>query len=238
MISTTSSQSTILIVEDEQATRTMLSKYLADAGYKIVEAASGDDFRREMTRHPVDLVLLDIRLPDADGVALARDLRAGSNVGIIFVTSLSDEIDRVLGLEVGADDYVTKPVALRELLARVRSTLRRLEDNRATPRDGVFMLGVWEIDTIRREAVGADGKLADLTRAEFDLVSALVQAQGRPVSRDYLLDVISRRSEDITDRTVDTLVSRLRQKLEPEPGRPSLILTERGIGYRVGQART
>lgn len=222
----------VLVVEDEPSTRTMIANYLRGNGYEVIEAGTAAQYHRAVATG-VDLVLLDIRLPDADGLELARDLRASSDVGLIFVTSLKDDVDRILGLEIGADDYITKPVNMRELLARVRSTFRRLSSGKATVETNVVQLGGWEIDLVRRECLDPSGALAPLTRAEFDMLAALVQAKGKPVSRDYLLDVISRRSLDVTDRTVDTLVSRLRRKIEPDPARPALILTERGVGYRA-----
>ncbi|MFY7959308.1 MAG: winged helix-turn-helix domain-containing protein, partial [Elsteraceae bacterium] len=189
-------------------------------------------------RKPIALVLMDLRLPDASGMDLAKELRQTSHAGLIFVTSVNDEIDRVLGLELGADDYVTKPIALRELLARIRSTLRRVAPAGEASRSATMrFLGPWEIDLFRREARDAAGAVAQLTRAEFDLLAALVEADGRSVARDLLLDVVSNRSEEVSDRTVDTLISRLRAKLEADPKQPGLVLTDRGVGYRAAVGR-
>lgn len=232
MSMTSDSSATILVVEDEPATRAMLSSYLSDAGYAVHQAQDGAAFKQAIADHDIDLVLLDIRLPDADGLALARGLRKRSDIGIIFISSLDEELDRVVGLELGADDYITKPVSMREMLARVRNALRRLQPAPRT-QERVIRLGDWEVDLVRREVVGRDARPLPLTRGEFDLLAAMVEANGRPVSRDYLLDVISGRSLDVSDRTVDTLVSRIRKKIESEPARPTLLLTERGIGYRV-----
>ncbi len=230
---------TILLVEDELATRTLISRYISDAGFVVLEAANAADFRRILrSRKPIDLVLLDLRLPDADGMDLARELRQTSQAGLIFVTSVNDEIDRVLGLELGADDYVTKPIAMRELLARIRSTLRRVAPAGEAPRSPTMrMLGPWEIDLFRREARDNGGGVVQLTRAEFDLLAVLVEADGRSVARDLLLDVVSNRSEEVSDRTVDTLISRLRSKLESDPKQPTLLLTDRGVGYRAALTR-
>lgn len=230
---------TILVVEDEAATRSLISRYLLDAGFQVSEAANAADFRRILrSRKPIDLVLMDLRLPDASGMDLAKELRQTSQAGLIFVTSVNDEIDRVLGLELGADDYVTKPIALRELLARIRSTLRRVAPAGEASRSATMrFLGPWEIDLFRREARDAAGAVAQLTRAEFDLLAALVEADGRSVARDLLLDVVSNRSEEVSDRTVDTLISRLRAKLEADPKQPGLVLTDRGVGYRAAVGR-
>ena len=230
---------TILVVEDEAATRALICRYLEDAGFQILEAAHAADFRRILrSRKAIDLVLMDLRLPDANGMDLARELRKTSQAGLIFVTSVNDEIDRVLGLELGADDYVTKPIALRELLARIRSTLRRVAPAGEAPMSATMrQLGPWEIDLFRRETRDAKGAVVPLTRAEFDLLAALVEADGRSVARDLLLDVVSNRSEEVSDRTVDTLISRLRAKLEADPKQPALLLTDRGIGYRAALGR-
>ena len=228
----------VLIVEDDPVTLAMASQYLTRNGFQVLQAANCASARQQIQNAKIHLVLLDIRLPDGNGLDLAREIRRSSEVGLIFMTLMGDTDSRVQGLEIGADDYVTKPVEFRELLARVRTTLRRVHATGSARGDGVIDLGPWEIDLRRREAVTKDGQIAPLTRAEFDLVAALVQAHGRPVSRDYLLDVVSRRSEVIGDRTVDTLISRIRQKLEPGENSGPLIITERGIGYRanVGDA--
>lgn len=226
----------ILVVEDEAATRALIAGYLTEAGYQVVEVASAAACRSEAKRLRPDLVLLDRRLPDGDGLDLARELRAGSDVGIIFVTAVGGEIDSVLGLELGADDYITKPIALRELLARVRSTLRRVEAaHSAAPRaKRQFRLGPWTLDAERRVVTQDDGTDADLTRAEFDLLAALLDADGRPLSRAYLVELISERADEVTERTIDTLVSRLRRKLGERDDSPALIQTARGIGYKAG----
>lgn len=223
----------VLLIEDDPIARTMAGQYLSRHDYEVLEAANCADARQMIASMDVDLVLVDIRLPDGSGMDLAREIRQASDVGLIFMTQMGDTENRVRGLEIGADDYVTKPVDLRELLARVRSTLRRVHKPSVANADGVVVLGPWEIDLRRREAVTTGGRIAPLTRAEFDLVAALVQAGGRPVSRDYLLDVVSHRSEVIGDRTVDTLIGRIRRKLETEGVDRTLIVTERGIGYRA-----
>lgn len=223
----------VLVVEDDPIARKLTSQYLGRHGYVVHEAPTCGDARRQLKSTDPHLVLVDIRLPDGSGMDLAREIRRASEVGLIFMTEMDDTESRILGLEIGADDYVAKPVHLRELLARVRSTLRRVRKATAANSDGVVPLGPWEIDLRRREAVTKDGRIAPLTRAEFDLVAALVHADGRPVSRDYLLDVVSRRSEAIGDRTVDTLISRIRQKLGAEDDATDLIITERGFGYRA-----
>jgi two-component system torCAD operon response regulator TorR len=231
----------VLVVEDEAATRELVATYLAEFGFRVTSAESAVAFRRVMRGGPFDVVLLDRRLPDGDGLDLARELKQVSDAGILFVTSVGGEVDAVLGLEIGADDYIVKPIALRELVARIRSTLRRVDAARARPttadRERSVWLGPWKIDLARRLVQGRDGADLVLTRGEFDLLAALVEANGRPLNRDYLLELVSERADDVTDRSIDTLVSRLRKKLgNDEDGRP-LIQTERGIGYRAGLTR-
>jgi len=229
-----SSTHRILVVEDEPATRRMIATYLANNGLHVIEADCGAAMRAAMRESVVDLVLLDLRLPDTNGLDLAREIVNRPDLGLIFVTSINEDADRIVGLELGADDYVTKPVNLRELLARVRSTLRRLHRPQRPDALGTIALGPWTVDPVRREVTDADGNAAPLTRAEFDLLAALVSIDGRPASRDFLLDVVSRNALDVTDRSVDSLISRLRRKLGDDPRSPRWIITERGFGYRAG----
>lgn len=223
----------VLIVEDEAATRELMAAYLANNGFTVTQAGSGDAMQRAMAQDAFDIVLLDIRLPDGNGLELARDIVDRPDLGVIFVTSVDDDTDRVVGLELGADDYITKPVKLRELLARIRSTARRLTREQPTGPADAITLGAWSVDLVKREVTDDAGAVAPLTRAEFDLLAALVSIDGRPASRDFLLDVVSRNALDVTDRSVDTLISRLRRKLGDASRAPALIVTERGFGYRA-----
>jgi two-component system torCAD operon response regulator TorR len=227
----------LVVVEDDPVTRSMIARYFTDEGFEVEEAATGAACRRALKRRAANLVFIDIQLPDGDGFDLAREIRAESAVGIIFVTQKDSEIDKVLGLELAGDDYVTKPVKLRELLARARALLRRRAlDSNSTQNQTVVTFGAWRLDKTRRELTTLEGALVRLTRAEFDLLAALVEANRRPLSRDYLREVVSNREAEVGERTVDALIARLRRKLKPPPGGPSLIVTVTGIGYKLGVA--
>jgi two-component system torCAD operon response regulator TorR len=225
----------LIVVEDDPVTRSMIARYFLDEGFEVEEAATGGECRRALKRRGADLVFVDIQLPDGDGFDLAREIRAASAVGIIFVTQKDSEVDRVLGLELAGDDYVTKPVKLRELLARARALLRRRAlDRNAAQSQTVVAFGAWLIDKTRRELTTLEGVNVRLTRAEFDLLAALVEANGRPLTRDYLSEVVSNRDTEVGERTVDALIARLRRKLNPSPGGQPLIVTVTGIGYKLG----
>ncbi|WP_404381085.1 response regulator [Caenispirillum salinarum] len=222
----------ILIVEDEQVSRAVLAAYLKKEGYTVIEAANGDEMDDALERRRFDLVLLDINLPGRDGLSLLRGLRAGPDLGIILVTAKSDAVDRVVGLELGADDYVVKPYEQRELLARVKNILRRLsrsardDSARTTHRfDG------WTLDTGRRLLTDPAGAMVPLTTGEFNLLAALVRQPQRVFSRDRLLDAVSNREWSPSDRSVDVLIGRLRKKIETDPAQPRLLVTVRNVGY-------
>lgn len=224
----------LVIVDDDRAARELTGDYLRREGFDVWEAATMAAALAGAPRWAADCWLLDVRLPDGDGFDLARSLRAGPapDAGIIFVTCRDDTMDRVIGLELGGDDYVPKPVALRELLARVRSVLRRRRP--AVPVDlSVHTFDDWTIDLTRRELMDPAGAPVRLTRGEFDLLAALVRSAGRPVARYYLVEVVSNRDPDVGERTVDTLISRLRRKLEANPRSPRLIVTVQGVGYKL-----
>ncbi|MCB2100314.1 MAG: two-component system response regulator TorR [Rhodobacterales bacterium] len=222
----------ILIVEDEPVTRATLSGYFAAEGYRISEAGDGEALRRAFARGDVDLVLLDINLPGEDGLSLLRDLRRTSEVGVIMVTGKSDAVDRIVALELGADDYVTKPFDTRELLARSKNLLRRTQAARAvTPDAPVKRFDGWALDLDRRSLTDPQGSDVRLTRGEFDLLAALASNAGRVLTRDSLLDHVSHRDWAPNDRTVDVLVGRLRRKIERDAKVPTLIVTVHGVGY-------
>lgn len=232
---------TVLIIEDDPITLKMASEYLNWNGVNVLEAAHSTSAKLRLAESEIHLVVLDIGSPDGTSRAFVCEVREETGGGIILVFLMAERENRIIGLEVGVDDHVTKSVEMRELLARIRNILKRAhvtnpQVSKGQVPNGVVRLGSWEIDLRRREAVAPDGSVAPLTRAEFDVVAALVQANGRPASRDYLLDVISRRSLHIGDRTVDTLISRIRQKLQSGAMSQDLILTERGIGYRANIA--
>lgn len=223
----------ILIVEDDPVTRAKLAAYFKAEGYRISEAEDGDQMRDIIASDPADLLMIDIQLPGEDGLKLTRELRARSEVGIILVTGRSDAVDRIVGLEIGADDYVTKPFDQRELLARVKNLLRRVRitpgPGAAAPRKRLF--SGWSFDLVSRTLSGADGKFVDLTRAEFKALALLTAHTGQVLSRDRLLHEIAHRDWDPSDRTVDVVIRRLRRKLGDDPGQPRLIVTSHGEGY-------
>jgi two-component system torCAD operon response regulator TorR len=228
----------ILVLEDEPATRAMLASLMEAEGFRVTTAESGAQAHEMVAQYRFDLVLLDLNLPDDDGLYIARELRAKSDVGIIMLTSRKEDIDRVIGLEMGADDYVTKPFFPRELVVRVKNLLRRLNVPRAGRRtDGppgseLRHFDGWEMDLAKRALLNPQGGEVNLTRAEFDLLTALVNSAGRVLSRDQLLDAIGSQFWTPVDRTIDVLVSRLRRKMEADPKSPVMILTSHGYGYK------
>ncbi len=224
----------ILIVEDEVTTRVTLAAYLQREGFVVTEAASGIAMQKALASNPqIDVVLLDIMLPDQDGLTLLRNLRAASDVGIIMVSGKSDDIDRIIGLEMGADDYITKPFNARELLARVKTLLRRLtmRAKQIPVPTTIKHFGDWSLDITTRRLQSSDQREIKLTKAEFDLLVVLTDNPGSIMSRDRLLDHVSRRDWAPYDRTIDVLVGRLRKKIEPDPADPQYIITQHGVGY-------
>lgn len=228
----------ILIVDDNEKIRNMLHGYFESEGFDVAAVASGSEMHRTMAVQSVDLILLDIGLPGEDGLALARELRSKSGVGIIMLTGRSDLVDRIVGIEVGADDYIGKPFHLREVLARVKAVLRRVRGNEATGRpteEGMSGPGVsfgqWQLYLDRRCLIDGDGTEIVLTSGEFDMLAALVRHPGRVLSRDQLMDLTRGRSWAAEDRTIDAQISRLRKKIELDPKRPAIIKSVRGVGY-------
>lgn len=230
----------MLVVDDDPRIRQMLVRYFEDEGFRVAAVGDGAAMRAAMQREMPDIVLLDLVLPGGeDGISLARDLRARSDVPIIMLTGRDDVVDRVVGLEVGADDYVAKPFHLRELLARVRTVLRR----RAAPApaaappppgdgvDEVLTFEGWRLDLARRSLTDPEGRPVELTTGEFDMLVVLVRHPGRVFTRDALMDMTRGRSWDGTDRTIDAQILRLRRKIEPDRTRPRLIKSVRGVGY-------
>ncbi|MEW5727886.1 MAG: response regulator [Pseudomonadota bacterium] len=225
----------VLIVEDEPVTRAKLAAHLVGEGFQVSEAADARDMRTIVSKTVPDVVLLDINLPDESGLILARDLRAKSSVGIILVTARQDETDRIVGLELGADDYITKPFNPRELAVRVRNLIRRVAPTMAAERSatGVFTFGGWRLDCDARQLTSPDGEAVRLTRGEFDVLAALARNAGRALTRDQLLDLTQHDGDAVIDRTIDVLIGRLRRKIEADPKRPAIIMTVHGIGYRL-----
>ena len=222
----------ILIVDDDREIRDLLSKYLKKHDIRVETAADGREMRKCLEVSRIDLVILDLMLPGEDGLSLCRSLRERTGVPVIMLTALGEETDRIVGLEMGADDYVAKPFNPRELLARIRAVLRRSgkTDDEESEFD-VLVFENWRLDVTKRELVSGDGVLQPLTAGEYNLLLALVQHPRRVLSRDQLLDLTTGRSAMPFDRSIDVQLSRLRQKIEPDPKKPALIKTVRGGGY-------
>lgn len=228
----------ILVVDDEAEIRTLLREYFELEGYTVSEAKDGAEMRAHFDKHDVTLVTLDVNLPGEDGFALARELRVKRNVPIVMVTGKADPIDRVVGLELGADDYITKPFILREVLARVRAVLRRYqpEDRQAAALSGVpqeegFRFNGFTLFPHRRELTAETGTVVELTTAEFNLLELFVRRPSRVMSRDNIMDALKGHDWSPLDRSIDTLIARLRKKIEQDQDHPKLIKTVRGIGY-------
>lgn len=220
----------VVVVEDDPVTRTKLAGAFAGAGYRVSEADSAEETRRICAEDPADLYIIDINLPDEDGFDLTRSIREGGDTAVILVSGRTEEVDRVVGLELGADDYVTKPFSARELLARAKNLLRRVKTEPGEDADVVHFDG-WTFDLVRRSLTATDGHVVALTRSEYELLTALVRHPGEVLDRDRLMQAISKRSWQASDRTIDVLVRRLRKKLEANPREPTIIVTAHGEGY-------
>jgi two-component system phosphate regulon response regulator OmpR len=224
----------VLIVEDDHQVRETVADYLSTHGYEVAQAADGAAMRKALAAELPDLVLLDVRLPGEDGLALARWLRERHDLAIIMLTAAGEVIDRVVGLEVGADDYIGKPFDLRELLARMKSVLRRAEKSRTRPAAGAsrrIPFGACQLDLDRHQLVGASGEDIALTAMEFDLLRAFAEHPNRVLSRDQLLTLTRNREWEPFDRSIDIRIARLRRKIEDDPDNPKTIKTIRGSGY-------
>lgn len=225
----------ICIVEDDEHMRRLLRNIFEGAGYAVSEAATGAAMLKILNTQNVDLVTLDLTLRDEDGLALAGQIRAFSDVAIIMVTARAEDIDRIIGLEIGADDYIVKPFNGREVVARVRAVLRRSNRKTTTPRPRhrrQQSFGDWIVDFDGHELRDRSGTVCSLTTAEFKLLEAFVSHAGRVLSRDFLIDVIGGIDAEPLERSIDTTVSRLRRKIEREASAPKFIKTVRGAGYR------
>ncbi|MGO1117724.1 response regulator [Rhodovibrionaceae bacterium A322] len=227
---------TILVVEDDPDLRSLVVALLERERFVAVEAASGAEMHQHMAKQDFDLILLDIRLPDSDGFELLRELRATSDVAIVMLTGMDTAVDRVLGLEFGADDYVCKPFEPRELVARVKSVLRRSQNNATTESSAavastVFKFDGHKLDVTHRTLHKDNNEEVELTSGEFDLLSALVETANRPLTRDQLLDRTRAREWSPFDRSIDVLIGRIRRKIETDPAKPKMIKTVRTVGY-------
>jgi DNA-binding response OmpR family regulator len=224
---------TILLVDDEDAVRTVLTFPLEKDGYVVVQAGDGEEALRRFSEQTIDLVVLDLMLPRLDGLEVCKRLRATSTVPIIMLTARDDELDKVLGLELGADDYITKPFSIREFRSRVRALLRRARQPHVPADDAAQRIeaGGLVIDLSRR-TVEARGELVSLTYVEFEVLRTLAASPGRVFSRRMLLEALWKSADYRDPRTIDVHVRHLREKLEVEPRVPEYILTVRGVGYR------
>jgi two-component system OmpR family response regulator len=224
----------ILIVDDELEMRRLLSDYLEKNGYRVSTAGDGRAMRAALDRTRVDLIVLDLMLPGEDGLTLCRDLRVKSGIPVIMLTARGEQTDRIVGLEMGADDYVAKPFSPRELLARIKAVLRR---SRALPEDlepdevGRFRFGGWQLDTTTRYLTAPDGVVIPLSGAEYGLLRVFLKRPNRVLTRDQLIDLAFGRDAERTDRSVDSQVSRLRQRLRDDAKDPTIIKTVRAQGY-------
>jgi len=237
----------VLIVDDEPRIRNMLRRYLVEEGFKVSDAGDGAGVRAVLAREVIHLVLLDLMMPGEDGLSLARYIRQHSEIPIIMLTGKGDLIDRVVGLETGADDYIPKPFELREVLARIRTVIRRAGPRAApapvpVPAAGnaskVLVFEGWRLDVLRRELRRQTGDLVPLTAGEFELLCAFARHPNRVLNRDQLIDLVKGREWAAYDRGVDTQVMRLRKKIEADPSNPSLIKAVRGSGYVFAAAVT
>ena len=223
----------ILVVEDDRPTRDLIARYLSENHFRVSTAVTGTEGEAALGRDPVDLVVLDLNLPDQDGLMLAKRLLAGHDIPIVILTGRTEEMDRVLGLELGADDYVTKPFSPRELLARIRAVLRRAQGKPGTRRAQglrVYRFAGFELRSGTRKLVSPAGSEVELTGGEFSLLVAFLNSPKQILSRDQLLEG-SRLYDDVYDRSIDVQILRLRRKIETNPSEPQLIRTERGAGY-------
>jgi DNA-binding response OmpR family regulator len=226
----------VLIVDDDPLIRDLLHAYLSQEGYDVHCAATAELAETFLASQSVDLVMLDIRLPGKDGLTLTRELRVRSEVGIILITGRNDEIDRIVGLECGADDYVIKPLNPRELVSRAKNLIRRVR-HAQTPAPAVAaakpvkQFADWALDTDRRRLIDPSGSETLLTHGEYQLLSVFLRNSGHTLSRDQLMDQIRNREWVPNDRSIDVLVGRLRRKLHDDPAEPQLIITIHGAGY-------
>jgi DNA-binding response OmpR family regulator len=225
-------EKTILVVDDEERLVTLLEAYLAQAGFRVVTASNGAQALQAAALQPPDLIVLDVMMPEMDGYEFMRLYRRNNNVPIILLTAKVEADDRILGLEVGADDYLTKPFRPRELLARIRAVLRRA--GAAEPSGERLSCGEVVVDR-HDHAVQVAGRQIDLTPSEFDLLATLISAPGRVFTRTELLDRIQGVAYEGYERTIDVHVKNLRAKIEPEPRKPRIIETVYGIGYRFAR---
>lgn len=221
----------ILVVDDDGQILQLVSRFLRTNGFRVHAARNGAEMAEYLAHTPVDLIVLDLMLPGKSGLDLCRELRRTSSLPVIMLTAKGDEVDRIIGLEVGADDYLPKPFNPRELLARINAVLRRVQTQERAPlerRGRAFLFAGWRLDTLKRELTDPNGIVVDLSTGEHDLLLAFLEAPQRVLSREFLLDAARNRVSDAFDRSIDVQVSRLRRKLDSAG---DLIKTVRGAGY-------
>ena len=228
----------MLVVDDDPTIRELVSDYLGRNELKVTAVADGRSMQEVLADQVVDLVVLDLKLRGEDGMAIARTLRDESTIPIIMLTGRAEEADRVMGLELGADDYLSKPFSPRELLARVRALLRRAAAQTTVAQEvarvRAYRFGTWELNVALRRLKSASGGKVELTNGEFSLLVVLLGAPNRILSRDQLLDLSRLHNDEVYNRSVDVQIMRLRRKIEKDPSQPRYIRTERGAGYLFG----
>lgn len=226
----------ILAVDDDEPVRELLTSYLTSEGYRVSTAPDASTALATLNSEIIDLVVCDLRLPDGDGLGLIRQIRNESQVPVIILSVKDQDVDRIVGLELGADDYLTKPFNPRELLARIKAVLRRVTGDGRPARAADDLRAVvefadWQLDLTAQRLRGQDGREVELTRAEFGLLAAFVKRPQRVLTRDQLLDLTRADGAEVFDRSIDVLILRLRRKIEANPREPRIIRTERGAGY-------
>ncbi|HWY96199.1 MAG TPA: response regulator [Steroidobacteraceae bacterium] len=228
-------QAHILVVDDDPQIRDLLQEYLTQNELRVSVTSTGREMSAALTEHAIDLVVLDLRLAGEDGMTLARKLREESAIPVIMLTGVRDEADRIMGLELGADDYLTKPFSPRELLARIRTVLRRTKGSALTEAGQkdvrAYRFAEFELNLRTRRLTKHPGQRLELTNGEFNLLAALLAAPQRILTRDQLLEASRVYDNEVYDRSIDVQVLRLRRKIEADPSQPQFILTERGVGY-------
>jgi DNA-binding response OmpR family regulator len=233
----------ILVVDDDKDVRDTIRDYFEFCGFDVFVAGDGDGMRNILARRPIEIVLMDLNLPGEDGLALTRELRASRPVGVIMLTAAGQTIDRIIGLEMGADDYVPKPFDPRELLARVKSVLRRLRERpKEVPTSGeekpeVVRMGSCTLDLAAHRLYDASGEEIPLTSMEFDLLQAFARHPDRVLSRERLLELAHNRDGDVFDRSIDLRIARIRKKIEQDATKPQVLKTVRGAGYMFSSGR-
>lgn len=225
----------VLALDDDPSIRDLLATYLAQNEMRVTAVADGSSLIETLSREAIDLVVLDLRLPGEDGMQIMHRIRQRSSIPILVLTGVAEEADRVMGLELGADDYLTKPFSPRELLARIRALLRRAKAQASVAQRvaeiRAWRFGDWELNVGLRKLRAAEGRLVDLTNGEFSLLAAMLSAPKRILTRDQLLELSRLHNAEVYDRTIDVQILRLRRKIEPDPAHPTYIRTERGAGY-------